>query len=153
MRFIALLCAAASLASVPAFAGPVEVENAWVREGPPTSRVLAGYMQVHNRSDAPITLTGASSPAMARVELHRTEIRDGVARMVALERVEIAAGGSLTFEPGGLHLMLFDPVEPLRAGDRIELDLAVEGAGAVSAEAEVRRMTGADTGHAHHHHQ
>jgi copper(I)-binding protein len=143
---------AAVLAPAQVLADQVQVEDAWVREGPPTTRVLAGYMQVHNRSDAPVAITGASSPALGRIEIHRTEIRDGVARMIAEERVEIPAGESVAFAPGGLHLMLFDPAEPLRAGDRIVLDLDLEGAEDVSVEAEVRRMSGDDDGHAHHHH-
>jgi hypothetical protein len=87
-----------------------------------------------------------------RIELHRTEMREGVARMIEQERVEIPAGASVAFEPGGLHLMLFDPPEPLRAGDSVQIELALEGAETVSVEAQVRKMTGADMGHDHHHH-
>jgi copper(I)-binding protein len=146
------LAAAALLAPLAALADPVEVQDAWVREGPPSVRVLAGYMQVHNRTDAPVAITGASSPAVDRIELHRTEMREGVARMIEQERVEIPAGASVAFEPGGLHLMLFDPPEPLRAGDSVQIELALEGAETVSVEAQVRKMTGADMGHDHHHH-
>jgi len=43
--------------------------------------VLAGYLTLHNPGDRAVTVVGAESPDFERVEIHRTELRDGVARM------------------------------------------------------------------------
>jgi copper(I)-binding protein len=129
----------------------VQVKDAWVREGPPTAQVLAGFMKVHNGSDKSAALVGASSPAFGRIELHRTVMEDGVARMIAQDRIEIPAGADIAFEPGGLHLMLFDPTHPLTQGDELALAIELEDGRRIETQAQVRRMMGGSMEHHHHH--
>jgi len=95
------------------------VSGAWVRLAAAPGRPAAGYM-VLEPGPARV-LTGASSPAATRVELHRTVRRDGVARMEAAARVPVAAGERLAFAPGGLHLMLFGLAA--KPGDAIPITL------------------------------
>lgn len=117
----------------------VMVHGAWIREAPPISRTLAGYMSVENRSSQGYTLVGASSPDFARVMLHETEIRDGVARMAHRAEVRIAAGNTAVLAPGGLHLMLMQPKRTLRAGDRVSVELLFAGGRRLSVDFEVRQ--------------
>lgn len=114
----ALLFVAAAHADTPA------VVDAWVAETPPGAPVAAGYLELHNLTDEPLVVTAAMSERFPNVEIHRTEMVDGVARMRAAERLEVAPGARLVFEPGGLHLMiqLPDGASP-RAGERIPLVL------------------------------
>ncbi len=146
------LPSAAALATGPA---AIRVENAWVREAPPGAEMLAGYMTVYNDGAAPVALTGASSPALGRIELHRTVMSNGVASMVAQDRVEVPPGTSVDFEPGGLHLMLFNPTRPLPAGEHIKLSLQLDNGTQVATQAEVRRSAGAgmEMDHQHMEHQ
>lgn len=126
------------------------VADPWVREGPPNARVLAGYMLIRNPSDRAETVMGASSPAFHSVEMHRTVLDEGVARMVEQERLQIPAGGQLALEPGGYHLMLMGAQRPLLAGDTVEIVLDLGGGRQVNVKAPVRKA--ADAGQAHHHH-
>ena len=140
-----LLAAAclALLASAALAAGTdVRVENAWVREAPPGAEMLAGYMTVYNDGSAPVALTGASSPALGRIELHRTVMKNGVASMIAQKQVEIPAGAGVRFAPGGLHLMLFNPTRRLKEGQHIELSLRLDNGTRIDTQAEVRRTAG-----------
>jgi copper(I)-binding protein len=146
---IALLAALSLVASQPAAAGLV-VESPWVAEAPPTARVLAGYMRITNPGEAPVTVTAVSSPDFDSAELHRTVLEDGVASMQPVAQLEIPASGSITLEPGGLHLMLFNPRQPLQAGDTVTLILSHSDGACVTLSAPVVRRTGA--GHDHHHH-
>jgi periplasmic copper chaperone A len=41
----------------------------------------------------------------------------------------IAPGASAMLEPGGWHLMLFDPARPLKAGDTVALTLTCGSGG------------------------
>lgn len=118
---------------------PIAVTDPWIREAPPMSKVLAGYMVLTNKTATPRILTGATSPRFGSVMLHRTVIGDGVARMVHAGRLEIPANGQLVIEPGGLHLMLMRPKAPLRAGERVELTLRFADGCTVLVSAEVRR--------------
>ena len=91
-----------------------------------------------------------SSPAFAEVEMHRTEMVDGMARMLHQDRIEVPAHGSVSLEPGGMHLMLFDPVQPLKAGDKVTFQLSLDGGASATVEAEVRNSGGMQD-HSHHH--
>lgn len=99
----------------------------------PGTSMTAGYLQLANRSDRPIRITSVKSPQFARVEMHETIVSDGVARMRPIESLTVGPGESLRFEPGGRHLMLMQPDEPLgdvtlyfHADDAIVLTVHVE---------------------------
>jgi copper(I)-binding protein len=71
-------------------------------------------------------------------EIHETSMdSSGMAGMHPIERLEIPAGGTVTLEPGGYHLMLMD-AEAMTVGSTVELRLEFEGAGTVVVQAEVR---------------
>jgi len=140
----ALGLAALALAAAAA-AGPaprLAVEGAHVRAAPPGAPVLAGYMTLRNPGPRPIAVTGASSPDFERVEIHRTVVRGGVARMEPVPRLEIAPGDAARLEPGGMHLMLIGPRRKLRPGDRVRLTLHLGDGTEQPVELPVRRMGG-----------
>lgn len=130
-------------------ATPLEVSDARVPEAPPVSTVLAGYMNIANRTDKPVTVVEVRGKQFDRVEIHRTETRDGMARMVKQDTLQIGAGKSVELAPGGLHLMLIEPQQPLREGDVVTLTLVLKDGRTVAVEAPVRREA---AGHEHHHH-
>ena len=99
--------------AAPAHTCELIIEQAWVRDAPPTARVRVAYAIVRNPGSEPVTITGARSPAFGAIELHETREVDGVARMRRLSEVEVPAGGELHFEPGGKHFMLFRPTGEL----------------------------------------
>lgn len=157
MNLRSLTAALALIAPLSAQAEPLTVSGAWVREGPPTTAVLAAYMQIDNPGAQDRTLVGASSPQFETVEIHRTELTDGVARMIQQERLVIPAGGGVTLEPGGLHLMLIQSRQPLAQGDMVSIRLRLEDGTEMPVDAEVRKAgsAGMDHDHAHgheHHH-
>jgi copper(I)-binding protein len=90
---------------------PVTVTDVQVVAPPPGRDVSVAYMTIHNDGSEPVTLVDVGSPQFARAEMHSTEMSDGVARMRRLDQLSIDAGEQLTFEPGGRHVMLFEPVE------------------------------------------
>ena len=125
--------------------------DAWIREAPPGASVLAGYLQLENRGPEALVLDTLSSRDFGRIELHRTLVEGGVARMLPVGQLEIAAGESIILEPGGMHLMLFSPGRPLQAGDRVDFSIQLANGASHAFEAMVRRSA-ADEAHQHHHH-
>jgi iron complex transport system substrate-binding protein len=117
---------------------PILVEAAWARPTAQGATVGAGYLVIANRGRDPDRLQGASSPRAARVEMHESRVEGGMARMQPVASLPIAAGASVRFEPGGLHLMLLGLTGPLVAGERVPLQLRFERAGLVEAVLEVR---------------
>jgi hypothetical protein len=86
------------------------------------------------------------------VELHRTVTREGVARMVPQERIQVPPGGGVALEPGSYHLMLMEPVAPLAPGDPVVLELRMADGEVLRTTARVRADGGMADDHHHHHH-
>jgi copper(I)-binding protein len=119
--------------------GSPTVSDAWVRRSTAMDKPTAAYFVISNPGDTVDALVGASSPAAASVEIHETSTdASGMTGMHPIERIEIPAGGTVTLEPGGYHLMLMGLTGQLASGDTVELELDFEKAGAVSVEAPVR---------------
>lgn len=97
----------------------LEVEAAWIREPAPGMDMTAGYGVLHNRGNAALTVDAAVSPAFGDASLHRSVLENGGYSMTPVPSLEIPAGGSAVLEPQGLHLMLMEPKQPLRAGDQV----------------------------------
>ena len=103
--------------------GPLEVRDAWSR--PAVSGFNGvGYMTLVNHGRRAERLVGARSPIARAVEPHRSEVAaNGVASMTPAPRIEIPPGGSVTFAPGGFHLMLMGLTKTLKPGDRAPVTL------------------------------
>lgn len=128
-----------SLTAVAAHADILTIEDPWIREAPPNARVLAAYLTIHNNSDKPVHITAATSPAFGSSMMHATVEDNGVSRMVHLDELEIPPGGSVSFEPGGKHIMLFDPEKRFKAGDKVPLVLHMDNGICNFFDATVRK--------------
>ncbi|WP_225421592.1 copper chaperone PCu(A)C [Sphingomonas parva] len=106
----------------------------------------AAYFRLETNT-VPERLTGITSPAAERVELHETRMNGAMAGMAPLDRPAFDADRSLAFVPGGRHAMLFGVKSGLKPGDRVAISFAFEQAQPLTVEAEVR---GPGQGHAGH---
>ncbi len=106
-----------------AFATELQLTQGEVRVPMPGRSVTAGYFTLVNNTTAAVELVKASSPAFARVELHQHIKQDDVMRMVEVEAISLDPGATLVFQPGGLHLMLFEPQIALTVGDSVSVTL------------------------------
>lgn len=119
----------------------IVVSEAWIRETPPNAAVAGGYLTL--RSGAADRLLSVETPAAASVEIHEMSHEGGMMRMRELaDGVELPAGTEVTLKPGGNHLMLIDPVEPVRAGQSIEATLRFANAPEQAVTFEVRPLAG-----------
>ncbi|WP_423185922.1 copper chaperone PCu(A)C [Alishewanella sp. d11] len=111
--------------ALPSTAGAAELQltQGEVRVPMPGRTVTAGYFSLVNNSAAAVELVKASSPAFARVELHQHIKQDDVMRMVEVEAISVDPGATLVFQPGGLHLMLFEPQVALTVGETVSVTL------------------------------
>lgn len=117
----------------------VFVSDAWVREAPPGVAMMAGYMTLRNNTSRSQVLVAASSPGFETVMMHRTVVKDGMASMEHTRQVELSPSASLTFTPGGYHLMLMNPKRTLRAGDQVVINLEFRGGLVLPVAFEVRK--------------
>lgn len=92
----------------PGQESPIAFENAWIRAPVAGRSVTAAYCDITNRGEVAVVITGfASDDPEVRVEMHETTEEDGMMRMQPLAHVTIPAKATVSFAPGGKHLMLF----------------------------------------------
>src|ERR1044072_4107268 len=118
------------------FAQSVKVENAWARATVPGQKTGSVYVDLTSAADT--ALVAAGSPVAARAELHSMSMDGGVMRMRALPRVELPAGKTVKLAPGGMHVMLVDLKQPLKAGETVPLTLSVQSSGTALTTLELK---------------
>ena len=104
---------------------------------------------LRNTSDRDITVTGGTSPAAGKVELHETVKNDTGAMQMQpkADGFTVPAGGTHVLEPGGDHVMLMGLTGPLANGTTTTLTL-VTTAGDVVLTVPVRAFPGAEESYA-----
>lgn len=128
----------------------IVIDGPWVRETPPGRTVAAGYLKIHNNGKQTRALATAQSPDASRVEIHTMTHEDGMMRMRQIDRLDVPAGSSVSLEPGGLHLMLFD-IETAAVGNHIPVTLTFDDGWEIEARFPVRRPDmSPDTGRHQH---
>ncbi len=88
---------------------PLLADQMQIARPVPGMSMGAGYLTLKNNSGQPIEITRVHSPELKSVEMHESVLEDGVSRMLKLQEVIILPGQSVSFEPGGKHLMLRYP--------------------------------------------
>lgn len=122
--------------AVGAPTGPrLTVSSAYVRE-PASPDVAAAYLRIANSGGAPDELVGVSSDAAVEVSMHEQDQQGMADVMRPLASVRVPARGSVTFAPGGDHLMLTRPTS-LRPGQTVQLTLRFRVSGTVRVAAPV----------------
>jgi copper(I)-binding protein len=127
------------LAAPPAFAGELTVTHAWSRTTPPGVTVGVVYFTLKNDTAKSDRLLKISSPIAANVQVHRTEIQDGMARMREVAVLHVDANQTVEFAPNGMHVMLMGLKKPLVEGQKFELELLFEVAGPRKIQVVVRK--------------
>src|SRR5215213_6325682 len=84
-------------------AGEIEVHDAWIR---PAAQGANGAVYFAIQSSQADELTGISSDVAEAVEIHESMTSGDVMEMHPMESVPLPAGKTVTFKPGGLHIML-----------------------------------------------
>lgn len=88
----------------------------------PGQDTVVAYLTLANEGDAPVAITGVTSPEFGTVEMHATIWSGDVARMVMIDELAVEAHSSVELTTGGRHLMLMDPRVPLAPGDEVTLE-------------------------------
>ena len=129
----------------------IVIKEAWIPEPPPVASVLAAYLQIRNTSAKAIDIIKIESGHFTRIEIHRTIEKDGMMQMDHLEKLTIPAHSNIELSPGGLHLMLFNPKQTLRSGDKVVLEFVFSDSQRMTIHAKVRHHSWIKSQHPHDH--
>ena len=131
--FVSLLLGNSALSATS-----ISVENPWSPEAPPVAKVMAGYMKINNLSNKDVKIKTSKSDLFKIVEIHRTEMKDGMMRMVKQEDLKIKAKGHIELKPGGLHMMLMGKLKPVKSGSMIPVTLTFDNAEIININLKVK---------------
>ena len=125
-------------AGADGIADKITVNDPYVRAVPPVVKTSAAFMQFQNSDAVEHFLVSASTPAAAVVELHTHTMDDGVMRMRQVANIPMPPNETVSLQPGGLHIMLFDLTAPLNPGDQVPIILSFEDGSTKEISAQVR---------------
>src|SRR6266542_838324 len=101
----------------------IVVEHPWARATPTGAKTGAAYMKLVNNGGSGDRLVGATTPVADKVQFHSVSEDNDVSRMREMRTVEVAPGQSVTFSPGGMHIMAVGLKQPLKEGQTFPLSL------------------------------
>ncbi len=145
----------------------VTLDDVWARTTPESQTNGAIYLTVKNDTDADIDITGAAVPADigASASLHQTTTErtppdtadgasttstsrtpgdgslgdvGGMTSMQAVADVPVPAGKTVTFKPGGFHIMVMGLDHLLTAGETFPVTLTLSDGTSLKATVTVR---------------
>lgn len=121
-------------------AGDLLIQHPWARPSLGKAPNGAVFMRIVNRGAKLDRLLSVETTASATAELHTHLHENGVMRMRHVEAIEVPAGGSVTLEPAGYHVMLLGVTKPLRSGFGVPLTLTFAEAGRVEVTAVITQQ-------------
>lgn len=105
---------------------------------PVAGNPAAAYFTMAYDGDRSLALRNVDVAGAQSAMLHEYMEYNFEMQMVEMMQLPIKSGESVTFEPGGRHLMVFDLSEDLKEGGNTEITLTFAGGDKHSFNAEIR---------------
>lgn len=139
--------AALALVAMPSIAasheytiGDLTVDHPAAKTTPSTAMAGAGYVTITNNGDESDSLIAVEAD-FPRVEIHDTKVENDVASMFQIEGAVIEPGETVTFSPGGKHIMFMGlDGDPFEEGETVNATLVFEKAGRLEVVFDVETL-------------
>jgi len=109
--------------SAPGSAESLQITEAWIKNLPMVVPMRAGYMNITNSGSSKIAIESLASESFEKIEIHQSIEIDGMMSMQPIPGLAVLPGESIQLEPGGYHLMMMNPLQDLKLGDKIIVTL------------------------------
>ena len=120
----------------------LEITTPWARPTANANTPGGVFFTITNHGSKTAKMINAASDIARMTHIHMTRNDGGMMTMDTVDAVSIAAGESLTFAPGGYHIMLMGLSKKLTQGDEFDLTLTFEKAGDIVIAIPVTGMMG-----------
>ncbi|HEX7027421.1 MAG TPA: copper chaperone PCu(A)C [Gammaproteobacteria bacterium] len=108
----------------PSHAGEMlAFQNTYIIAAPPGVETMAAYLTVINSGKRDKKIVRIDSHQFESAEIHRSTVEAGVAKMEKLDILQVPANSMVELSPGGLHIMLIGPKQPVLPGEFVILRL------------------------------
>jgi len=134
---ILLFCVLIPVAGFLYAASAIRIEDAYIRVAA-QGMSSAGYFKITNSSDTPDTLYAVKASFAKMAQLHESFRKNGMVGMKEIRFVVIPADSTVTFKPGGYHLMLMNVEYDLKVGMKLHVFLMFRKAGEIGLDIPVK---------------
>jgi copper(I)-binding protein len=136
-------------AAQPSEAAPEAPAGISVTNGRLTLPAVAGnpgavYFDVTNNGAADTAIAGAAVDGAEHAMLHTTSEQGGMTSMAEMTSVPLPKGATVSFSPGGNHVMAMGLSDTLKAGEEVDVTVTFANGDKASFEADVRAPGDAD---------
>jgi copper(I)-binding protein len=125
--------ASAETAAAAVIKDPIKVADGRLVLPAVAGHPASAYFKIANLTHDVVTVDGLTITGTREAEMHETVD----ASMTPLKRLEIDAGQSIPFSPGGRHVMAFGVDPALKPGGRVRMTLRLEHGRTVTASLAV----------------
>jgi copper(I)-binding protein len=129
---------AAEQSGAPEAPEGITVSNARLMLPPVSGNPAALYFDIANGSEREVMIRAAHVEGAGMAMLHTTATWNLKTDMQEVVQQPVPAGETVSFEPGGLHVMVSDLGEAIAPGSTAEVTLTFVGGDKISFPAEVR---------------
>ena len=121
------------------------IEHPWAKVSIPGARMSAAYLEIENNGEGDDRLIAVSVDGVTKVEIHEMRMDGDMMMMQRLpDGLLVPAGGYVSLQPGGYHLMLMGLTQPLVDGTQVKGTLTFAQAGVIEVMFMVEPLTKAD---------
>jgi copper(I)-binding protein len=139
------LVALASLSACQKEPAQVYVDGGYVRLNANPDNPAAAYFTIHGGAN-PLVLRAVQTDAAVRLELHESVIEGGVAKMHPIDSVDVPAEQTVSFKPGGKHVMLWKINPQAIAAGKMQFKFIFSNGDQILADAAIQGPDGQVTG-------
>lgn len=130
--------ASPSAAAIGPTAAPgIAIGDAVIRLPLASGNPGVAYFTLTQAAGAPRKLVGIDVAGVGRAEMHESKGGSAAMSMAPVREVAIEPGKSVTFAPGGYHVMLFDLDPSVKAGTTRELTATFDNGDKATVKARV----------------
>ena len=138
---VVLLLIVLLIIHVHALAKPaIHVQNPWIREVPPVSKMSALFMKIVNKGDTEDVLLSVKTDASKFAEIHMMAMEGQMMKMRKLDFLKLPPKAIVELRPGGIHIMLIELTKPLKEGQKVKVELYFKRSGKIVIQAPVRAL-------------
>lgn len=118
--------------------GDLQLIHPHIPQPAASAKTAGGFMAIVNNGAEADRLVGVESGIAAKSEVHESRVdENGVGTMTHIEALEIPAGGTVSLERGGYHVMFMGLTGTLTEGEMHKATLIFEKAGRVEIEFQI----------------
>lgn len=115
--------------------GDLQIIHPHIPQPAKSAKTAGGYLAIVNSGTEPDRLIGIESDLSAKAEVHESAVdANGFGSMDHVMALDIPAGGTVSLEPGGLHVMFLGLSGTLTEGEMHKATLVFERTGRVEVE-------------------